>query len=120
MAPMTSFSAALGQVLARLFKWALALWFGLLVLAFVLLGLAVALLSVLWSLLRGRRPAMFTVFQTFRQASQQFGRAGSRTAGHAGADPSDVVDVQAREVRPGPVSSTGVFPINTKQGDDDA
>jgi hypothetical protein len=98
---MTSLLAASGQILRRLLKWALALWFALLVLAFVLLGLGVALLSVLWSLLRGRKPAMVTVFQTFRQASQQFGRGARQMPGSAPPSASEVVDVEAYEVRPG-------------------
>lgn len=82
---------------------------GAVVLSLLLAGIAVALLSVLWSLLRGKRPAMFTVFQSFRQMSRQFGRgpAGSPQSGPARepggestAGPGDVVDVQAREVRP--------------------
>jgi hypothetical protein len=94
--------------LSRLFTLALL---GSFVLGLLLLGIAVAGLSVLWSLLRGKRPAMFTVFRTFQQASRQFGRRPGRMSGapegapwarHAANEGSinDVVDVQAHEVRP--------------------
>lgn len=74
-------------------------------LACVLLGLlllaaCVALLSVLWSLVRGKRPAMFTVFHAFRQAARPLGQrpaAAPWTRPVTGGD--DVVDVQAHEVR---------------------
>jgi len=102
---MTSFLVALDRALQRLvgllLRTALALFFGLVVLGVVFLAVGVALLSVLWSLLRGRRPAVFTVYQRVRQAAQPFGRAagrGSRPVDTA----ADVVDVQAHEVRPGP------------------
>lgn len=43
-----------------------------LVILIMTVALGIALLSVVWSLLRGRKPAAFTVFNQFRQASQQF------------------------------------------------
>ena len=95
---MISYSETLGQTLGRLLKWTLALWFGLLVLALLLVGIGVALLSVLWSLLRGKKPAMLTVFQALRRASRPLGRAGRQAPV---ADAADIVDVQAHEVRPG-------------------
>ena len=77
------------RALARLFSVALL---GSLVLGLLLLGITVALLSVLWSLVRGKRPAMFTVFRTFPQATRTFGRTNSPV------NPGEVVDVQAHEV----------------------
>lgn len=66
---------------------------------FLLLGLGVALASVVWSLLRGRKPAMFTVFQYFHQASKQFGQGTwtGRAPERSEVAP-DIVDVQAHEV----------------------
>jgi hypothetical protein len=81
----------------RLFQLVLMLFIGGFVLGVLVFGICVALLSVLWSLLRGRKPAMFTVFQYFRQASRQFGQ-GIWTG--PAANPADVVDVQAHEVHP--------------------
>jgi hypothetical protein len=77
------------------------IWLGLLALAFVFLGLMAALVSVIWSLLRGRKPAMVTVFQNVRQASKGFGQGEwtNRRTGN-GAQEADVVDVQAHEIRP--------------------
>ncbi len=100
MSAMNAFSSFANQTLrglARLFTLALL---GTFVASLLLLGVAVALLSVLWSLLRGKRPAMFTVFSTFQQASRQFGqrRAGA-PRGTAASDAGEVVDVQAHEVR---------------------
>ena len=69
----------------------------------LLVGLSVALITFVWSMLTGRRPAAFSTFMRFRNASRQFqnggwpGRpapAGSHSAAHA-----DIVDVQAHEVR---------------------
>ena len=72
------------------------------VLGLLLLGIVAALFSVLWSLLRGRRPAMFTVLRSFQQASRQFRRApwaSQATKQDRASDSGDVVDVQAHEVR---------------------
>lgn len=68
-----------------------------LLLGLLLAGVLVALSLVLWSLLRGRRPALFSAFSFFRQASSQLrqGAWGARPR----ADVSEVVDVQAHEVR---------------------
>ncbi len=62
-------------------------------------GLVVALLTAIWSLLTGRKPAAVTTFMRFRQASQQFRPGvwpGQRDP--QAAAPADVVDVQAHEV----------------------
>ena len=89
--------------LSRLVTMALL---GAVVLSLLLLGVCAALLSVLWSLLRGKKPAMFAVFQTFRQASHQF-RPGSGPWSAPAQDPGDVVDVQAHEVRKSLNDSSG-------------
>jgi hypothetical protein len=77
---------------------------------FALSLLFVALLSLVFVLLKalltGRKPAFVTTFQRFNQARQQFKRGGFSAAGSAAAGGfghhatvSDVVDVQAHEVR---------------------
>jgi hypothetical protein len=79
---------------------------------FALSLICVALVSVVWVLLKalltGRKPAFVTTIQRFNQARQQlkrggFGAAGpSAAAGFGYGAPSaaaDVVDVQAHEVR---------------------
>lgn len=77
---------------------------------FALSLILVALVSLLWVLLKalltGRKPAFVTTFQRFNQARQQFkrggfGAAGASAAGGFGhaAPVADVVDVQAHEVR---------------------
>ena len=87
--------------MSRIFRFVVLLWFGLLALAFVFLGLMAALVSVVWSLLRGKKPAMVTVFQNVRQASKGFGQGEwtKRRTGN-GAQEADVVDVQVHEIRP--------------------
>jgi len=90
------FNIAPMQLLTKLIFLAVL---GIVVAGFLLLGLCIALLSVLWSLVRGKKPAMFTVFQHFRQASAQFGQARwARPTTHANAANADIVDVQAHEV----------------------
>lgn len=85
----------------QLIKLILLAVLGIVVAGFLLLGLCIALLSMLWSLVRGKKPTMFTVFQQFRQASAQFGQARwGRPTSPASAANADIVDVQAREVRP--------------------
>ena len=68
----------------------------------LLIGISAALLTLVWSLLTGRKPAAWQTFMRFRQTSQQF-RSGvwSGTAGSGRSTPhgADVVDVQAHEVR---------------------
>jgi predicted tellurium resistance membrane protein TerC len=73
---------------------------GVFVLVILLGALCAALLAVVWSLLMGRKPTLFTVTSRFRQASEQF-RGGSRMSrsAHHSAESTDVVDVQAHEVR---------------------
>ncbi|OGB34024.1 MAG: hypothetical protein A3F78_17060 [Burkholderiales bacterium RIFCSPLOWO2_12_FULL_61_40] len=72
----------------------------LLMLCLLSIVLTMVLVSMVGSLLTGRRPAVFTTFTRFHQASQQF-RQGIRP-GHGASAPegsADVVDVQAHEVR---------------------
>lgn len=87
----------------RLVLLAAAAVFALSLLFVALLSLAFVLLK---ALLTGRKPAFVTTFQRFNQARQQFKRGGFGAAGPAAsggfghhATVSDVVDVQAHEVR---------------------
>lgn len=71
-----------------------------LVLGVLLVGLCAALVTLVWSLLTGRKPAAYTTFMRFREASRQFqGRAWTGGATASPARPEDIVDVQAHEVR---------------------
>ena len=69
----------------------------------LLIGLSAALITLVWSLLTGRKPAAFTTFMRFRNASRHFQNRGwpERTApaGSTSAAHADIVDVQAHEVR---------------------
>ena len=116
MKAMNALFDLVARILHGVWRLLTLLLLGGLVLGLLLLGISVALLSVLWSLLRGKKPAMFTVFQAFTQAARQFRRwprsgAGSASSatpgagpwanpGSSPAGPGDVVDVQAHEVRP--------------------
>jgi hypothetical protein len=74
------------------------------VLSLLLAVLVVVLVSSLWALLNGRKPAPVVMFQHFRQASQRYnggvwpGRPGAGRAVGRGTVEGDVVDVQAHEV----------------------
>lgn len=92
----------LTRILRRVLKLALFLLAGVLALGLLLVVLAAVLLSALWSLVTGRKPAVFTTFARFHQAARPFRQTGAR---FEPARPSDVVDVQANEVHaPPPVS----------------
>jgi hypothetical protein len=73
--------------------------------AVFLLGLLLSALlavvaTIIWSLLTGRKPAIFTVLSRFQQASRQFRTGGwPGNATHPPPGSADVVDVQAHEVR---------------------
>jgi hypothetical protein len=95
MNPVSVFLAKLVRTLFGLLTMALL---GACVLSLLALGVCAALLSVLWSLLRGKKPAMVSVFQSFHQASRRF---GPRSTSAPAAQQGDVVDVQAHEVRAG-------------------
>lgn len=82
---------------------------GLLAAALVFIAslLIVALIGIVFVLLKalvtGRKPVFVTTFQRFNQARQQFKQGGwaahaGSGAGFAGAPQGDVVDVQANEV----------------------
>lgn len=88
------------SVLRGLLKLVLVLLTFVLGVALLLAAITVVMVSALWSLLRGRKPAIYTTYTQFRQASQAF-RQGTAWPGQRpppGVNPADVVDVQAHEV----------------------
>jgi hypothetical protein len=90
----------LASVLRGLLKLALLLLTFVLGMAFLFAAIAVVVVSALWSLLRGRKPAIYTTYTQFRQASQAFRQGGAWPGQRPPpvGDPADVVDVQAHEV----------------------
>lgn len=62
-------------------------------------ALVVLLLSVLKSLITGRKPAPAAVFSRFQQFSPQGMWPGNARQSAAGATSAQVVDVEAREIR---------------------
>ena len=97
---MTNFADVVGRGLRGLLKLALLALTLLFLVGLLLIGLVAAVFIVLWSLLTGRRPALWTAFSLFRQASHQF-----RPQANA-----DVVDVQAHEVGGNPPTTQGPVP----------
>jgi hypothetical protein len=67
----------------------------------MLVGIVFALISMAWSLLRGRKPAVVVVFQNLRQTAKGF-RNGTWAAQKKSAQtpPADIVDVQVHEILP--------------------
>lgn len=97
------------NLVSAVFRFALKLVLIAAAAVFALSLIFVALLSLVWVLLKalltGRKPAFVTTFQRFNQARQQFKRGGFGAAGSSGAggfshsaSAADVVDVQAHEV----------------------
>nr|CBA32135.1 hypothetical protein Csp_D30610 [Curvibacter putative symbiont of Hydra magnipapillata] len=98
------------NLVSAIFRFALKLVLIAAAAVFALSLIFVALLSLVWVLLKalltGRKPAFVTTFQRFNQARLQFKRGGFGAAGPSGvggfghrASAADVVDVQAHEVR---------------------
>ncbi len=93
---LTDFIASVLRTLFKLVLLAAAL---LMIVSVLAVGVLVALLTAVWSLLSGRKPAVVTTFMRFRQTSEQFRQGAWR--GHTAqpqAAAADVVDVQSREV----------------------
>lgn len=91
----------MGRLLRSVLRLVVLLAAGVFALSLLLAILVAVTLTALWSLITGRKPAVFTTFTHFQQATRQFrhGRwpAQGETSAN-GATPTDVVDVQAREV----------------------
>jgi hypothetical protein len=98
---MESIFGFVGQFLRSVLRLVLFLVAGVFMLSLLAAILGAVLLTAIWSLLTGRKPAVFTTFSRFRQATQQF-RQGTwpqpGVAASRGTTSGDVVDVQAREV----------------------
>lgn len=106
---MSSFVLLINRLLAGALR--LVFWMAALLLALVLLavGLVLVLAVVLWALLRGRRPAAPVFVGRFQRYAQDRVWPGRGDTGRPGAapGPTDVVDVEARDVNgprlpPGP------------------
>ena len=99
------------------FRAVLRLWLLLLgtCVLVVILGAAalVAVLSLIWSLMRGRRPVAFTVFRQFQQASRHTASRWYGPRSHGASGDADVVDVQAKEMV-ADISEAGVSKINRR------
>jgi hypothetical protein len=100
---MQSISDLLASVLRGVLKLALLAFAVTVIAGILLIGLSAALLTLVWSLLTGRKPAAWQTFMRFRQTSQQF-RAGvwpgtSTPSSRSSQNDADIVDVQAHEVR---------------------
>lgn len=87
------------RIVRSIIKLVLVVVTAAIVFAVMAIGMVVALVLVLWSLLKGRRPTLFTHFMRFRQTARAFSYgAGSNPAGQASRGDLEVLDVQAREV----------------------
>jgi hypothetical protein len=95
MNPVLAFVSRLLRSILRLSLVLLGLLF---VAALLCIGLSAALLTVLWSLLTGRKPQAWTTFTRFRQAAQPFQQWARPGAPGQPARGDDIVDVQAHEV----------------------
>lgn len=96
---MNLISSLISGVLRTVIKLAFLVFTALFVITVLAIGITLALLTVLWSLLTGRKPALVTNFTRFRQAAQPFAPgAWPRQAAHDRPKDTDIVDVQAREV----------------------
>ena len=96
---MNLISDLFAGIFRAVIKLAFLVFTAVFVLAVMTIGIIVALLTVIWALLSGRRPALVTNFTRFRQAAQPFGpKAWARPSAHAQPQDAEVVDVQAREV----------------------
>lgn len=96
---MNLISSLVSGILRTVIKLAFLVFTALFVLTVLAIGISVALLTVLWSLVTGRKPALATNFTRFRQAAQPFAPGTwARPTTHADSAHTDIVDVQAREV----------------------
>jgi hypothetical protein len=97
---MHSISELLISVLRGALKLILLAFAGVMITGILIVGLTAALLALMVALLTGRKPAAWQTFMRFHQTSQQF-RSGTWSApsNRSSQNSSDVVDVQAHEVR---------------------
>ncbi len=83
--------------IARLWLFVL---FGAIFVVLLAIGMVVMLVVMVWALITGRQPSVAGLFNKVVRTSQTFsGATGPLSRGRSQTPPSDVVDVQAREVR---------------------
>lgn len=88
------------QILRFFLKLALGLFAAIFAISLLLAALIVVTLSLLKSLVTGRKPAPAVVFGRFQRFSPQGMWPGGTACGEGAARPAgDVVDVEVREVR---------------------
>jgi hypothetical protein len=92
----------LSSTLRGLLKLALVVLTFALGVVLLMAAIAVVAISAVWSLLRGRKPAIYTTYTHFKSASQAFRRGGGWPNTPGPAAGVDVVDVQAHEVHDAP------------------
>jgi hypothetical protein len=112
---MYSIADFFGRVVRRVLRLVLLLAAGVFALSLLIAVLGAVLLTAVWSLLTGRKPAVFTTFTRFRQASQHFRHgpwAPQQTPASTGSFSAEVVDVQASEVVDVPTSAGPTVPIS--------
>ncbi len=97
---MHSIFELLASVLRGVLKLTLFAFATVVIAGILAIGISVALLALLRAVLTGRKPAAWQTFMRFRHSSQRF-RSGVWSGPSAQPDSkaSDVVDVQAHEVR---------------------
>ncbi len=104
-----------GRVIRSMLRLLLFVAAGVFALSLLTAVLGAVVLTALWSLLTGRKPAVFTTFSHFRQATRQFKQGGwpPMDADSAGrSSPAEVVDVQVREVQERPLRTN--LPLEQK------
>ncbi|MBW8720759.1 MAG: hypothetical protein JF626_02300 [Polaromonas sp.] len=90
----------ISKILRFFLKLVLGLFAAVFAVSLLIAALIVVVLSVLKSLVTGRKPAPAVVFGRFQRYSPQGMWPGGPSQGHtASSRPSDVVDVEVREVR---------------------
>lgn len=102
---MTPFSNVPGRVLRGIVRLLLVAAATVFVLSFLLAALFAVLLTSLWSLLTGRKPAPVVLFSRMREQSRRYTQGvwpGRPAPGDSRAT-ADVVDVQATEVHETPL-----------------
>jgi hypothetical protein len=91
----------IATLVRSLFKLALGLGAVVLVLSMLIAGLVGVLAVGVWSLITGRKPAPWLLFQHLRQSSQRFTQGGWTARWPSGPSRpahADIVDVQARDI----------------------
>ena len=93
-------SHPVNRIVGFIVKLCLGLMAAVFAVSLLAAALVVVVLSVLKSLITGRKPAPATIFSRFQQFSPQGGMwQGNARQSAAGATSAQVVDVEAREVR---------------------